>query len=351
MTASAPVPATLPGDPTQIAALAQNLNAMHQAAGDASTSVNHHIGRLDSYWQSHSADQAKFAMGVTARRLDTATGQLAHAAGVLNTYSADLAAAQSQHQVALAALTTAQTAPVADPAAVAQHTRSVHTIASNTQALARAAAHKLLALAAPPAPVVPKGRLDALSATLLNAAVDVHQLSRGRALKAARRISTLSKANAAVLAKATNKANAGTRTKIYNLLGSGVGVKAAIAQASQPDWAKLHGPSLAAAAAAQAGFRGHALVMAIAISGAESGYQMNQVSPNPGSIDQGLWQINNVAWPQYSHQKLLNDPAYNAKAAFAISNGGSNWGPWTTYQTGAYQSYMSGAERAAKTYA
>jgi hypothetical protein len=89
--------------------------------------------------------------------------------------------------------------------------------------------------------------------------------------------------------------------------------------------------------------------MAVAISGAESGYQMNQVSPNPGSIDQGLWQINNVAWPQFDHNKLLNDPVYNAKAAFSISKGGTNWGPWTTYQNGMYQSHMSEASAAAAT--
>ena len=107
------------------------------------------------------------------------------------------------------------------------------------------------------------------------------------------------------------------------------------------------GAALAARAAYNAGFRGDALLTATAIAGAESSY-------NPGAVGDvglqndkwgpsvGLWQI-----------RTLNDPsAYsgsvdelrdingiggssnvqnNANAAYAISNNGTNFRPWSTF--------------------
>jgi Lysozyme like domain len=94
-------------------------------------------------------------------------------------------------------------------------------------------------------------------------------------------------------------------------------------------------PTEVAQIAYQAGFRGAGLIQAVAVSLAENG------SGNPNathvntqatgiykdSIDQGLWQINNVAHP-YAN---IFDPLTNAKAAFDISGGGVNWDPWTTW--------------------
>ena len=68
--------------------------------------------------------------------------------------------------------------------------------------------------------------------------------------------------------------------------------------------------------------------MAAEIAMAESGGNPNAVSPTD---DFGLWQING------SHGSMATlDPLGNARAAVAISGGGSSWGAWTTYTTGAY---------------
>jgi LysM repeat protein len=69
--------------------------------------------------------------------------------------------------------------------------------------------------------------------------------------------------------------------------------------------------------------------MAAEIAMAESGGQQYAVSP---TNDYGYWQING------SHGALATfNPIGNANAAIIISNNGSNWDPWTTYVTGAYQ--------------
>ena len=68
--------------------------------------------------------------------------------------------------------------------------------------------------------------------------------------------------------------------------------------------------------------------MAAEIAMAESGGNPNAESPTD---DFGLWQING------SHGSMATlDPLGNARAAVSISGGGSSWGAWTTYTTGAY---------------
>ncbi len=68
--------------------------------------------------------------------------------------------------------------------------------------------------------------------------------------------------------------------------------------------------------------------MAAEIAMAESGGNPNAVSPTD---DFGLWQING------SHGSMATlDPLGNARAAVSISGGGSSWGAWTTYTSGAY---------------
>ena len=54
----------------------------------------------------------------------------------------------------------------------------------------------------------------------------------------------------------------------------------------------------------------------------------NAVSP---TNDYGLWQING------SNGSLATlNPYANAKSAIILSDNGTNWGPWTTYSSGAY---------------
>jgi LysM repeat protein len=68
--------------------------------------------------------------------------------------------------------------------------------------------------------------------------------------------------------------------------------------------------------------------MAAEIAMAESGGDQYALSPTD---DYGYWQIN------ASHGALATfNPLGNAQAAIQISGDGTNWTPWTTYNTGAY---------------
>jgi LysM repeat protein len=70
--------------------------------------------------------------------------------------------------------------------------------------------------------------------------------------------------------------------------------------------------------------------MAAEIAMAESGGRQYAVSP---TNDYGYWQINGSHGPA----EATFNPIGNARAAIAISSDGTNWSPWTTYVTGAYQ--------------
>lgn len=97
--------------------------------------------------------------------------------------------------------------------------------------------------------------------------------------------------------------------------------------------------------AAGAGFSGKGLSTAIAIAYAESGGNPSAVGPVG---EKGLWQVYPRAHPDWDSGGNLFDPAYNARAAYAISNGGTNWHPWTTYNIGTYLIYLPQAEIAAQ---
>ena len=95
-------------------------------------------------------------------------------------------------------------------------------------------------------------------------------------------------------------------------------------------------PNLAAAVAmAESG--GNACAQGDPNIGA-GGYQCG--GPNGTSTSFGLWQVNTTFNPQYDAASLLGGP-YNARAAYAISNGGANWNPWTTYRTGAFKRWYT----------
>ena len=70
--------------------------------------------------------------------------------------------------------------------------------------------------------------------------------------------------------------------------------------------------------------------IAAEIAMAESGGRQYAVSP---TNDYGYWQINGSHGPA----EATFNPIGNAKAAIAISGDGTNWHPWTTYVTGAYE--------------
>ena len=70
--------------------------------------------------------------------------------------------------------------------------------------------------------------------------------------------------------------------------------------------------------------------IAAEIAMAESGGQQYAVSP---TNDYGYWQINGSHGPALA----TFNPIGNARAAIIVSSNGSNWDPWTTYTSGAYQ--------------
>lgn len=65
--------------------------------------------------------------------------------------------------------------------------------------------------------------------------------------------------------------------------------------------------------------------------------------PNGQSTSFGLFQVNVPANPQFDPTNLL-DGTTNARAALAISKGGTDWTPWTTYRTGAYRQWYTPSE-------
>lgn len=95
------------------------------------------------------------------------------------------------------------------------------------------------------------------------------------------------------------------------------------------------------ALAQQAGFPDPAT--AAAIAEAES-------SGNPDVVNSigcvGLWQINQPAWASKGWSVAwLQVPANNAAAAYIVYQA-QGWQAWTTYTSGAYKQYMSGASSA-----
>jgi hypothetical protein len=94
------------------------------------------------------------------------------------------------------------------------------------------------------------------------------------------------------------------------------------------------------------------LVTAVAVGLAESGCNPSARGTNPptsgcpnGSVDRGLWQINNCYHPEIS-DACAYDAQCNANAAYTISSAGTNWTPWSTYTSGAYRTYLSQAQTA-----
>lgn len=53
-------------------------------------------------------------------------------------------------------------------------------------------------------------------------------------------------------------------------------------------------------------------------------------------------------WTEALREELFN-PYVNAKAMALISNHGTNWGPWSTFNSGAYRAYLPVARAASKT--
>lgn len=94
------------------------------------------------------------------------------------------------------------------------------------------------------------------------------------------------------------------------------------------------------AALTAAGFPAAAIPIMVAISYAESGFNTlaNLVTTKEDSV--GIFQINLRAHPSVS-RACAQDPFCAAKAAYTISNRGTNFNPWTVYTSGAYKQWLS----------
>lgn len=86
--------------------------------------------------------------------------------------------------------------------------------------------------------------------------------------------------------------------------------------------------------------------IAVAIALAESGGNGAASHVNTdGSIDRGLWQINNRWHSEVSDAEAYN-PVVAASVAYTISRKGTNFTPWATFTSGAYQQYLGRATAA-----
>lgn len=94
--------------------------------------------------------------------------------------------------------------------------------------------------------------------------------------------------------------------------------------------------------AAQAGFSGEGLAVAIAVALAESGGDpLATDHDSNGTVDRGLWQINSV---HRAYSAACDyEPACAAAAAYQISDDGRDWQPWVTYQRGEEIAYLPAA--------
>ena len=101
-----------------------------------------------------------------------------------------------------------------------------------------------------------------------------------------------------------------------------------------------------------AGLSAGTAVTATAVGLAESSCTASATNRNgatsgcaSGSVDRGMWQINSCYHAEVSVTCAF-DAVCNAKAAYRISSSGTNWRPWSTYNSGAYRSHLSDAQSA-----
>lgn len=107
---------------------------------------------------------------------------------------------------------------------------------------------------------------------------------------------------------------------------------------------------------ARAAGLGHdAAVTATAIAKAESGLRTDArgdtgITTGTWGPSIGLWQVRSLKTETGTGRSRdanrLTDPAFNARSMVSISGGGSNWGPWSVYKSGAYRTHVAAVEAA-----
>lgn len=109
---------------------------------------------------------------------------------------------------------------------------------------------------------------------------------------------------------------------------------AARAAESAPNGRYLGGPKLSGLELVnvlqRAGFAGEALRVAWAVAMRESGGYPGAIGPynTNGSRDHGLFQLNDIHLGRYIDPAAVNDPLANARAAYVMSRGGTDWSHW-----------------------
>ena len=126
----------------------------------------------------------------------------------------------------------------------------------------------------------------------------------------------------------------------------------AMAASDASDASASAAADLCATVASRAGFSGDRLVTAVAVGMGESSCRPEAHNANGptkgcpnGSVDRGLWQINNCWHPSVS-KSCAYDAQCNANAAHRISAKGSNFKPWVAYTNGSYKKYLAEARAA-----
>jgi lysozyme-like protein len=102
--------------------------------------------------------------------------------------------------------------------------------------------------------------------------------------------------------------------------------------------------------AADAGFTGNDVKIAVAVARAESGGNPQAHNATPPDDSYGLWQINMLGALGPDRRRRYNlksnsslyDPATNARVAYGIWKG-SGWKAWTTYTRGTYKKFLNGS--------
>lgn len=88
-----------------------------------------------------------------------------------------------------------------------------------------------------------------------------------------------------------------------------------------------------------AGFPEDAIGVGLGVVQAESSGRLNATHPNTsgryaGTIDQGLWQINDMHKGMYAGKDIF-DPLVNTQIAYELwKAAGNSWSPWTTFNAG-----------------
>lgn len=109
-----------------------------------------------------------------------------------------------------------------------------------------------------------------------------------------------------------------------------------------------------ATVARAAGFTAGSLETAVAVALAESGGDTTArgdvgIQTSTWGPSVGLWQIRSIkkesgkGTPRDATR--LIDPAFNARAAWSISAGGTSWRPWSVYTSGRYLLYRNRAKK------